>query len=283
LQARFNLAVKSISPFEFLYGKLKGMKLPAREVMADYLTEAGVEDDEKSECTDTFILNVKFLGLLRTIGGSERIVPIEQALEEVPAASAVNENSSTPAPRSFHAVEAPSTPGDAGVSSDFAKTCFYITPIGEPNSEERQHADFMMEYVIQPAVEEFGLKGVRADQMGKPGMIGKQIIEQILKARLVVADLSFHNPNVFYELCLRHTTRLPTVQVKREVDKIPFDLNQYNTISIETRNSYALLPKLQTYVAQVSTHVRRALADSDTGDNPVSLYYPSAKLSWQDK
>ena len=88
---------------------------------------------------------------------------------------------------------------------------------------------------------------------------------------------------MFYELCLRHTTRLPTVQIKREVDKIPFDLNQYSTISIETRNAYALLPKIQTYVSQVATHVRRALEDADTGDNPISLYYPSAKLSWEDK
>jgi hypothetical protein len=178
---------------------------------------------------------------------------------------------------------APAANVNPAVSGDLSKTCFYITPIGEPSSEERQHADFMLEYVIKPAVEEFGLNVVRADQMGKPGMIGKQIIEQILKAKLVIADLSFHNPNVFYELCLRHTTRLPTVQIKREVDKIPFDLNQYNTISIETRNAYALLPKIQTYVSQVATHVRRALEDSDTGDNPISLYYPSAKLAWDDK
>jgi hypothetical protein len=61
----------------------------------------------------------------------------------------------------------------------------------------------MMEYIIQPAVKEFGLKVIRADQMSKPGMIGKQVIEHILRSRLVIADLSFHNPNVFYELCLR--------------------------------------------------------------------------------
>jgi hypothetical protein len=51
-----------------------------------------------------------------------------------------------------------------------------------------------MEYIIKPAVEEFGLIVVRADQMGKAGMIGKQVIEHILNARLVIADLSFHNP-----------------------------------------------------------------------------------------
>jgi len=147
-------------------------------------------------------------------------------------------------------------------------------------SEQREHADFMMTYVIEPALKEFNLKVIRADRMGKPGMIGKQVVEHILKSRLVIADLSFHNPNVFYELCLRHTTRLPTVQIIRAVDKIPFDLNQYRTIPIETRNAYTLYPKLQTYTAQVANQVRRALEDSDSGDNPISLYYPSAKLGW---
>jgi len=129
-----------------------------------------------------------------------------------------------------------------------------------------------MEYIIKPAVAEFDLTVVRADQMGKSGMIGKQVIEHILKARLLIADLSFHNPNVFYELCLRHVTRLPTVLVERTMDGIPFDLNQYRTISIETRNPHTLMPKIQTYTAEVANQVRRALEDSESGDNPISLY-----------
>jgi hypothetical protein len=84
-------------------------------------------------------------------------------------------------------------------------------------------------------VAEFGLTVVQADPMGKAGMIGKQVIERILKARLVIADLSFHDPNVFYELCPRHTIRLPAVQLKRTIDPIPFGLDQYRTIPIETR------------------------------------------------
>jgi hypothetical protein len=119
--------------------------------------------------------------------------------------------------------------------------------------------------------------------MGKPGMIGKQVIQHILHARLVIADLSFHNPNVFYELCLRHATRLPTAQVQRAVDKIAFDLNLYRTIQIETRDPYTLLPKIQTYIAEIATQLRRALQDSESGDNPISLYYASAKLTWDGK
>ena len=282
LQVRFDLAIAKQAPFDFLYLKLKGNKMPAKEVMGDYLTEANVEGDEKAECIDTFILNAKFLGLLRMIAGSERLVSIEQAIEEIPhlvanpAAQAGRTGDSEMLPKA-----SPLAATDVPVAvGEFAKICFYITPIGDENTEHRQHADFMMTYVIEPALKEFGLKVVRADQMGKPGMIGKQVIEHILKARLVIADLSFHNPNVFYELCLRHTTRLATVQVIRAADKIPFDLNQYRTIPVETSNAYTLYPKLQTYTAQVATQVRRALQDSESGDNPISLYYPSAKLTW---
>ncbi len=284
LEARFNLGIKNQPPFLFLYEKTKGSKMPATEVLADYLTEANVEEDEKPECIDTFTLNAKFLGLLRTFAGSERIVSIEQLVEEAPSAPApphslATSSSGNGSQPNFGSSAIEVTESDG----DFNKVCFYITPIGEEHSEERRHSDFMMEYIIKPAVKEFSLDVVRADQMGKPGMIGKQVIEHILKARLVIADLSFHNPNVFYELSLRHATRLPTVQVKRAVDKLPFDLNQYNTISIETRDPYTLLPKVQTYTAEVATQVRRALDDSSSGDNPISLFYPSAKLTWDEK
>jgi hypothetical protein len=275
LEARFNLAIQKHKPFAFLYEKLRGSRMPAKEVMADYLSEVDVEDDEKAECIDKFVLNAKFLGLLKTIAGSERIIPIEQAIEESSGSPSGMEGTTAVASKPDKAGEV------AGATEDFEKTCFYITPIGDENSEYRRHADFLMEYIIKPAVAEFGLTVVRADQMGKPGMIGKQVIEHILKARLVIADLSFHNPNVFYELCLRHATRLPTVQVKREVDTIPFDLNQYRTIPIETRDPYTLVPKIQTYTSQVADHVRRALRDSESGDNPISLYYPSVKLKWE--
>lgn len=280
LNARFDLALKKIAPFSFLYEKLKGNKIPAKEVMADYLTDAEVDEDAKAECIDTFILNAKFLGLLRTIGGSERLITIEQVVEEAPTVQNVGEAPSAGLESVLPSF--PVSPADAvsHSSEDFSKICFYITPIGKEDSEERRHADFLMEYIIKPAVKEFDLVVIRADQMGKPGMIGKQVIEHILKSRLVIADLSFHNPNVFYELCLRHATRLPTVQVKREVDNIPFDVNQYRTIPIETRDPYTLVPKLQTYTAQIANQVRRALQDSESGDNPISLYYPTAKLSW---
>lgn len=281
IAARFELAIKKIEPFNALYEKLKNNKLPAREVMIDNVREIDLPEEQRGECVDTFVLNATFLRLLRTISGSQRLVPIEQVLEESTLVGPVITIGGTPAGDLSPVTVLESVAREA--EEDFTEICFYITPIGDVGSEHRRHSDFMMEYIIQPAVKEFGLRVIRADQMSKPGMIGKQVVEHILRSRLVIADLSFHNPNVFYELCLRHTTRLPTVQLKREVDTIPFDLNQYRTISIETRDPYTLLPKVQTYTAEVTNQVRRALGDADSGDNPISLYYPSARLAWEQK
>ncbi|MBV8865941.1 MAG: hypothetical protein JO210_11150 [Acidobacteriaceae bacterium] len=53
--------------------------------------------------------------------------------------------------------------------------------------------------------------------------------------------------------------------------KIPFDLNQYRTIPIETRNAYTLYPKLQTYTAQVANQVRRAGRFGIWGQSNIAL------------
>ena len=82
LQTRFNLAIKNHAPFDFLYEKLKGNKMPVKEVMADYLSEANVEDDEKAECIDTFIGEREIPLAMRTIAGSERIIRLSRRLKK---------------------------------------------------------------------------------------------------------------------------------------------------------------------------------------------------------
>ena len=275
LQARFDLAIKRVEPFNFLYERCKGAKMPNKEFLIDALKESYADESAYSECVDTFILNAQFLGLLRTIAGSERLIKIEHALEESTKVIGLPEKSSADTNSLVTTVsEVPTS------ANGYEAICFYITPIGADDSEQRKHADFFMEYVITPALKEFNLKLVRADQIGKPGMIGKQVLEHILHARLVIADLSFHNPNVFYELCLRHATRLPTVQIIRASEGIPFDIDQYRTVKIDTKDLYGFLPKLQTYTAEIANQVRTVLKDSDAVDSPVSMYYPSIKLTW---
>jgi hypothetical protein len=85
------------------------------------------------------------------------------------------------------------------------KLCFVVGPIGDEGSEIRNHADWLLNGIIQPVLAgfpEFRVK--RADQDARPGLIDVHMINDILDAELVIADLSFLNPNVFYEISIRH-------------------------------------------------------------------------------
>jgi hypothetical protein len=104
-------------------------------------------------------------------------------------------------------------------------------------------------------------------------MITSQVIEHLKKAKLAVADLSYLNPNVFWEMALRHSCRLPIVQVIRKADKIPYDVNHVRSVVIDTSDIYTLIPKLETYQSEISTQAREALADPQSVDR-VSIPAP---------
>jgi hypothetical protein len=274
LKARFELAISGIPPFKALFDKFAGNKLPAKPVMHDVLREAGVPDADLAECADAFIVNAKYLGLLKTIAGAERLLKIDHAIEELPSNGKVVEFSAIPRPSTIAGA-----PPASSETSDWSKICFYITPIGDEDTAERRHSDLFLNYVVEPAITELGLKIVRADLIGKSGMIGPQLVEHVLRSRLVIVDLSFHNPNVFYELCLRHVSGLPTVHIIRQSDKIPFDIQQCRTILIDTTDIYSLVPKLETHRSEIAQQARQALEnESQIAENPITIYFPGVKL-----
>jgi len=110
------------------------------------------------------------------------------------------------------------------------KECFFIAPIGDQGSEARQRTDKVMEYIIEEAVSDYDYFVSRADKMDEPGSITSQIIEKIAESDLVIADLTGHNPNVFYELAVRHATGEPYIQLIDSSETIPFDISDIRTI-----------------------------------------------------
>lgn len=268
-KARIKLSIYDVEPFAKLYSRFSGNKLPVRSALIDATIEFGVPNDLSEEAVDTFIVNLRFVGLLKTLSGAERIISEEHLLESLPT---------VPIQR------APtSSSGQALVTAEhanFEATCFYITPIGGEGSEERKHSNLFLSSFIEPALEQFGLKVIRADKIDKPGIITRQIVDYVLRSRIVIADLSFHNPNVFYELALRHAIRKPVVQIIRNRDSIPFDISQMRTIIIDNTDIYTLLPMIETYRSEIATQVRRALDDASEMDTPISMYYPNLKVSF---
>lgn len=277
LKARFESAIEKIPIFKEIYEVHKNKKLPSTPVMEDFVKEKGIKETASKECVETLIVNAKYLGILKTISGAERIVPIEQALEELPP-----DQLNKPSVSMLLTTEKkePSTGQTEDLEPNWENICFYISPIGEDDSEQRKHADLFLESIVEPSIEEFNLKVVRADNIGKAGMITAQILEYIIRSKLVIADLSYHNPNVFYELSLRHVCRLPTVQIIRKSDNIPFDLEQFRTIKIDTTDIFTMVPNLQSYKAEIGSQVRTALKNPDSVDNPISIFYPKMELSF---
>jgi hypothetical protein len=268
MRAKFALAIEGITPFNSLYEKFKGGKLPAPEVMKDALQD--VNPDERQECVDIFIGNIKYVGLLKLTSGAEWILSIEQALEEL---GSTRDTSSIP-----RLDRQPDVSADAQ-AADFDSICFFIAPIGEEGEDKRKHSDMVLETLVDHAIRPFKLRVVRADKITQPGMISKQLIEHILKSRLVIADMSFHNPNVFYELAIRHLLGKPIVHLIRKRDKIPFDVGNFRTIEIDDTDMYDLIAKIETYRADIANYVREAIEGSSSADNPILSFFPGLKVT----
>jgi len=268
--ARFKLAIEGVPAFKFLYDKNRGNRVPSPEVLQDSLAELKIPVEQRKQAVDLFLENLKDLGLLRTVAGAERIVSVEQALEEVPSPAGTPTSPEAAAEQGVQKVDKS--------KRSWKNTCFVIAPIDVAGSEQRKHSDMVLEALIRRALER-DWEVIRADQITSPGMISGQVVEHLLHSGLVIADLSFHNPNVFYELALRHAVGKPTVHLIRQGDAIPFDLKDFRTILIDTADKYELVAKLETYRAEIANHVRQAVAEGSDTSNPVRTFGKELKVT----
>jgi hypothetical protein len=149
------------------------------------------------------------------------------------------------------------------------KTCFVIGPIGDEGSAPRQHADWVLEGIINPALASVEMRpGVRADKIATPGMIDSQVITSVLDADLVIADLTRQNPNAFYELALRHMAEKPIIHLihKSETKLIPFDVAPYRTVFI----SWDTPEEMHRSIREVKASIEAAISPDHNVENPVT-------------
>lgn len=116
------------------------------------------------------------------------------------------------------------------------KSCFVICPIGHLDSPERKRSDEILKFIISPACEKFNYTTLRADKISDPGFITTQIIDYVLESDLVIADLTDCNPNVFYELGVRHSIGKPFILMIDADQKIPFDVSNLRVVHFKHDN-----------------------------------------------
>lgn len=113
-----------------------------------------------------------------------------------------------------------------------AARAFIIMQIGAKDSFERKRADEIYRFIIAPAVRDAGLDPYRADQDLTPGSITPKFLSELLNARLVIADLTGRNPNVFYELGIAHSFTRPLISIADTADSLPFDAKDERVIEL---------------------------------------------------
>jgi hypothetical protein len=265
-----------LNPFlpAIFYSDYDGHALPPDEVFPGILEKQyGVPRNRIESAMKVIVENGLFSGIIQRSTSSGQLIVNLSGRE---SAESLSQPKAEATPEEYAVV---SVAGDQIV---WSKTCFYITPIGEDGSDIRKHADMMLNHLLMPVLKEFKFEVVRADKIERSGLINQQIFEYLVKARLCVADLSFSNPNAFYELGVRHICKLPTIQVIRKGDKIPFDVAQGRTITVDTSDIYTIIDRIESAKRELTEHIKHFGASNyqaSAKDNPVQIYLPELKVT----
>ena len=146
-----------------------------------------------------------------------------------------------------------------------SKQCFVIMPYGSSSPELKKKFDGVYKGIIMPAVREAGYEPVREDISGTPGNIPKSIVTKLAKSEMVIADLTGMNPNVFYELGIRHVmSKNGTVLIINKGDAIPFDNAIHRVVQYTNE-----LDDLDTVHQQIVTAIKNRENSVGNPDNIV--------------
>jgi hypothetical protein len=191
----------------------KGKRIPEDEYFINTLTrDFKIPRDRADKFAEVFSGNLQFL---KSFDVSTETAP-RPTVAEVEAGSAQPEG-----------LTRTRTPRETRVRQ-FLDTCFVMMPFGP-------WYDRYYQEIYIPAIREAGFEPVRADELFSSGSVVEQIWEQIEKSKVLLAELTDKNPNVFYELGLAHAATKPVVFTSGRVEDVPFDLRHLRVIVYDVR------------------------------------------------
>ncbi len=157
------------------------------------------------------------------------------------------------------------------------KVCFVIMGFGKKTDFESGRTldlDATYEAIIRPAVEQAGLRCIRADEVIHSGVIDLEMYEMLLRADLVVADISTGNPNAIYELGVRHALcPNSTIVMKEDAGRLYFDLDHVSTFHYRHLGEDIGAREASRASRDLRILIEAALA-SGKPDSPVYTFLP---------
>jgi hypothetical protein len=206
----------NVELFKRVYEYYAGKKIPDDEYFGNTLVR---EFDVPRDRVPTFIqVFTENLNYLRAFAADKALAPPE---------------GSTSAGQPKDAVKTPIVqksgrePQETGIR-EYLDTCFILMPFGD-------WYDRYFKEIYIPATKDAGFEPVRADGVFTTGSVIEQIWEQITKGKVLLAELTGKNPNVFYELGLAHAICKPVVLIAGDLEDVPFDLRHLRTILYDVR------------------------------------------------
>lgn len=156
-------------------------------------------------------------------------------------------------------------------------SCFVVMGFGKKTDfESGRTLDLDKSYrnIIKPAVTAAGLECIRADEIVHAGVIDVPMYEQLLRADVVIADLSTNNKNAFYELGVRHALRPNTTLVISEdgIKTFPFDVNHVVVRKYHHLGEDIGYSEVERFRAELTTAIKE-LIDPDPKRRPDSPVY----------
>lgn len=236
-------AVVEAPVFANVYGHYRGENLPDTQFFENALVDTfKVPKDKVAEFLDVFLASLRGASLLTEHDGKFRVVDVSGAGE------GTGEESPT-----LKKLE-------RSVKVGPTDSCFVMMPFAAPLGG-------YYESVYKPAIEKAGLQPVRADaDIFGAGKIMDQVWSGIQRAKVLVAELTSRNPNVFYELGLAHALRKPVVLVSSNEDDVPFDLQHIRVIYYDVADPFWG----QKLLSKVAENILSAI------ENPEEAILPGA-------
>jgi len=136
--------------------------------------------------------------------------------------------------------------------------------------------DKIYEEAICPAVEKLNLDIIRGDEEHTGGIIMRSVFERLLLAEIVIADLTMQNPNVFYEVGVRHCARpRSTILMYAQTARLPFDVAMIRAVPYELENGVLSEKSAKSLTDSLTEKLTVSVENSEFVDSPLSQLIPT--------
>jgi tetratricopeptide (TPR) repeat protein len=163
------------------------------------------------------------------------------------------------------------------MNADNRPVCFVIMGFGkktDPESGRTLDLDATYDAIIKPVVASLGFRCIRADEILHSGSIDTEMYDLLLRADLVIADISTGNVNAVYELGVRHALcPNSTIIIKETAGKTHFDLSHVNTIPYKHLGEDIGVKEAERARLELSALIPEVMK-AKKPDSPVYTYLP---------